>query len=135
MTELPNTRVICLHAQDDLRIENRPLGAPGPGEVMVAVQAGGICGSDLHYWLEGGIGTIRVREPIILGHEASGRIAALGEGVAGLAVGQLVAMNPSQPCGSCSFCQRDCRAIALRCVSKAPQCIFRTSRVCFATKW
>lgn len=118
MTELPNTRVICLHAQDDLRIENRPLGAPGPGEVMVAVQAGGICGSDLHYWLEGGIGTIRVREPIILGHEASGRIAALGEGVAGLAVGQLVAMNPSQPCGSCSFCQqglpRHCTAMRFK---------------------
>lgn len=118
MTELPNTRVICLHAQDDLRIENRPLGAPGPGEVMVAVQAGGICGSDLHYWLEGGIGTIRVREPIILGHEASGRIAALGEGVTGLAVGQLVAMNPSQPCGSCSFCQqglpRHCTAMRFK---------------------
>ncbi|WP_435655193.1 L-idonate 5-dehydrogenase [Brucella pituitosa] len=107
MTELSETRVVCLHAQDDLRIENRPLETPGPGEVMVAVQAGGICGSDLHYWLEGGIGTIRVREPIILGHEASGRIEALGEGVTNLAVGQLVAMNPSQPCGTCSFCQQD----------------------------
>lgn len=106
MTELSETRVICLHAQDDLRIESRPLETPGPGEVLVAVQAGGICGSDLHYWLEGGIGTIRVREPIILGHEASGRIEALGEGVTSLAVGQLVAMNPSQPCGTCSFCQQ-----------------------------
>ncbi len=79
MSELSNTRVICLHAQDDLRIETRSVGTPGPGEVLVAVEAGGICGSDLHYWLEGGIGTIRVREPIILGHEASGRIKALGE--------------------------------------------------------
>ncbi len=70
MTKSSNTRVICLHAQDDLRIESRPVGTPGPGEVLVAVEAGGICGSDLHYWLEGGIGTIRVREPIILGHEA-----------------------------------------------------------------
>ncbi|MFK4821519.1 L-idonate 5-dehydrogenase [Ochrobactrum quorumnocens] len=107
MTELSETRVVCLHAQDDLRIESRPLETPGPCEVMVAVQAGGICGSDLHYWLEGGIGTIRVREPIILGHEASGRVEALGEGVTNLAVGQLVAMNPSQPCNTCSFCQQD----------------------------
>ncbi|MGH8008716.1 MAG: alcohol dehydrogenase catalytic domain-containing protein, partial [Candidatus Binatia bacterium] len=89
MTELSNTRVICLHAQDDLRIETRPVGTPGPGEVLVTVEVGGICGSDLHYWLEGGIGTIRVQEPIILGHEASGRITALGEGVTGLMPGQL----------------------------------------------
>jgi len=118
MTELSNTRVICLHAQDDLRIESRPVGTPGPGEVLVAVEAGGICGSDLHYWLEGGIGTIRVREPIILGHEASGRIKAVGEGVTGLVPGQLVAMNPSQPCGTCSFCQqglpRHCTAMRFK---------------------
>ncbi|MFS2327743.1 L-idonate 5-dehydrogenase [Brucella sp. H1_1004] len=105
MPEQSLTRVVCLHAQDDLRIENRPLERPGPGQVMVVIQACGICGSDLHYWLEGGIGTIRVREPIILGHEASGRIEALGEGVTGLTRGQLVALNPSQPCGTCSFCQ------------------------------
>lgn len=118
MTELSNTRVICLHAQDDLRIETRPVGTPGPGEVLVTVEVGGICGSDLHYWLEGGIGTIRVREPIILGHEASGRITALGEGVTGLMPGQLVAMNPSQPCGTCSFCQqglpRHCSAMRFK---------------------
>jgi len=118
MTALSNTRVICLHAQDDLRIESRPVGTPGPDEVLVAVEAGGICGSDLHYWLEGGIGTIRVREPIILGHEASGRIKAVGEGVTGLVPGQLVAMNPSQPCGTCSFCQqglpRHCTAMRFK---------------------
>lgn len=118
MPEQSLTRVVCLHAQDDLRIENRPLERPGPGQVMVAIQAGGICGSDLHYWLEGGIGTIRVREPIILGHEASGRIEALGEGVTGLTRGQLVALNPSQPCGTCSYCQqglpRHCTAMRFK---------------------
>ncbi len=133
MTEFSNTRVICLHAQDDLRIESRPVGTPGPGEVLVAVEAGGICGSDLHYWLEGGIGTIRVREPIILGHEASGRIKALGEGVTGLTPGQLVVMNPSQPCGTCSFCQQGLPAIAPLCGSRARQCTSRTNRACSAT--
>ncbi|WP_410218818.1 L-idonate 5-dehydrogenase [Paracoccus sp. (in: a-proteobacteria)] len=106
MTEQTNTRVVCLHSQDDLRLETRPSDQPGPGEVRVSVLAGGICGSDLHYWLEGGIGTIRVREPIILGHEAAGRIEVLGEGVTGLEVGQLVAMNPSHPCGECEFCRK-----------------------------
>lgn len=105
MTLMEN-RIVRLHGQDDLRLETEPLAQPGPGEVRVAVRAGGICGSDLHYWLEGGIGTIRVREPIILGHEAAGVIDALGDGVTGLAVGQLVAMNPSHPCGACDFCRQ-----------------------------
>jgi L-idonate 5-dehydrogenase len=66
--------------------------------------AGGICGSDLHYYQDGGFGPVRVREPIIPGHEASGYVEAVGTGVSGLAVGDLVAINPSQPCGSCRFC-------------------------------
>lgn len=114
MTDPSETRVLCLHSRDDLRLETRPLDAPGPGEVRVAVLAGGICGSDLHYWHEGGIGTIRVREPIILGHEAAGRIEALGQGVAGLAVGQLVALNPSHPCGGCEFCRA---GLARHCIA------------------
>ena len=102
------TETVCvcrLHAKGDLRVETAPLAAPGPGEVTVAIGAGGICGSDLHYLHDGGIGAIRVREPIILGHEAAGRVAALGAGVAGLAVGDLVAVNPSHPCGDCRFCR------------------------------
>lgn len=107
MTQDTKNRVVCLHAQDDLRLDSRPVEDPGPGQVRVAVLAGGICGSDLHYWREGGIGTIRVQEPIILGHEAAGRVEALGDGVEGLEVGQLVAMNPSHPCGECDFCRQD----------------------------
>ena len=66
---------------------------------------GGICGSDLHYFLDGGFGPVRVREPIILGHEASGVVEAVGEGVEGVTVGALVAVNPSQPCGKCPYCR------------------------------
>lgn len=106
MSNVLPTRVVRLHAQDDLRVETQPAAGPGPGEVSVAVLAGGICGSDLHYWHEGGIGTIRVREPIILGHEVAGRIEALGAGVVRLEVGQLVAVNPSHPCGACEFCRK-----------------------------
>ncbi|MFN3276062.1 MAG: L-idonate 5-dehydrogenase [Paracoccus sp. (in: a-proteobacteria)] len=102
-TPLPN-RVVRLNGQNDLTIGTTDNAAPGAGEVRVAVLAGGICGSDLHYWQEGGIGTIRVREPIILGHEAAGRIEAVGAGVENLRPGQLVAMNPSHPCGACEFC-------------------------------
>ncbi len=98
------TRVCRLYGQNDLRIETEDLAEPGRGQVLVAIAAGGICGSDMHYLADGGIGTIRVREPIILGHEASGRVIALGEGVGRLAAGDKVAINPSRPCGTCAYC-------------------------------
>ncbi len=65
----------------------------------------GICGSDLHYYQDGGFGPVRVREPIIPGHEAAGYVSALGPGVSEIAIGDLVAVNPSQPCGTCRFCR------------------------------
>ncbi|MEP3346628.1 MAG: L-idonate 5-dehydrogenase [Litoreibacter sp.] len=95
---------VVIHAPRDLRIEERPISPPAAGEVQVAMAAGGICGSDLHYYQHGGFGAIKLREPMVLGHEVSGHITALGEGVSGLDVGQLVAVSPSRPCANCKFC-------------------------------
>ena len=97
-------RAVVIHAAKDLRIEEREAEAAGPGEVEVAIEAGGICGSDLHYFNHGGFGTVRLREPMILGHEVAGRIVALGAGAEGLAVGDRVAVSPSRPCGGCGYC-------------------------------
>ena len=94
------TRVARLYAAHDLRVEEQPVIPPGPGEVLLAMAAGGICGSDLHYYQDGGFGPVRVREPIISGHEASGHVVEAGAGV-NLAPGTLVAISPSQPCGDC----------------------------------
>jgi L-idonate 5-dehydrogenase len=98
-------RAVVIHAAQDLRIEDRPAGDPGPGQVRVRIRAGGICGSDLHYFQHGGFGAIRVKHPMVLGHEVAGVIDAVGAGVMGLAPGQAVAVNPSLPCGRCRFCQ------------------------------
>jgi L-idonate 5-dehydrogenase len=95
---------IVIHAAKDLSIEERELEALGPGQVEVAIEAGGICGSDLHYYNHGGFGTVRLREPMILGHEVAGTIRALGEGISGLAVGDRVAVSPSRPCNACRYC-------------------------------
>ncbi len=97
-------KAIVIHAPKDLRIEESAVERPGPGEVEIRLAAGGICGSDLHYYHHGGFGTVRIREPMILGHEVSGHIASLGEGVSDLAIGDLVAISPSRPCGSCGYC-------------------------------
>ncbi|WP_299031606.1 L-idonate 5-dehydrogenase [uncultured Sulfitobacter sp.] len=101
----PNQSIV-IHAAHDLRIEARDVPTPAAGEVLVEMQAGGICGSDLHYYNHGGFGPIQLREPMVLGHEVSGRIAALGEGVDGLHVGQLVSVSPSRPCQACTYCLR-----------------------------
>ena len=99
------TRVCKLYDKHDIRIETEALGEPGPEEVLVQMSAAGICGSDLHYYHDGGFGPIRVREPIILGHEASGIVAATGKDVSTLAVGDRVAISPSRPCGECEYCR------------------------------
>lgn len=99
------TRVARLYGKQDIKVETQGLSQPGAGEVLLRMAAGGICGSDLHYYQDGGFGPVQVREPIISGHEASGYIEALGEGVSGLAIGALVAVNPSQPCGKCHYCE------------------------------
>jgi L-idonate 5-dehydrogenase len=93
-----------IHEKMDLRIEKVPLAAPGETQVMVRVRAGGICGSDLHYYLDGGFGTVRIQEPMILGHEVSGTVEAVGSGVTKVNVGDRIAVNPSRPCGRCVFC-------------------------------
>ena len=99
------TRLARLYQKGDLRVEADTVPAPGPGEVLLKMAAAGICGSDLHYYQDGGFGPIRVREPIIPGHEASGIVSQAGEGV-DLKAGTLVAVNPSQPCGACEYCRK-----------------------------
>jgi L-idonate 5-dehydrogenase len=97
--------LIC-HAAQDLRIEDTPPpGALLAHELLVRVAYGGICGSDLHYQQHGGFGTVRIKEPMALGHEVSGVIEALGSGVQDLKIGQRIAISPSRPCGTCRFCQ------------------------------
>src|SRR6476661_2162358 len=99
-------RTVVVHAPIDLRVETlAPAPGPGTGQVKVALAAGGICGSDLHYYNHGGFGLIRLKEPMILGHEVAGHITALGEGVDGLKVGQLVGISPSRPCHACKYCR------------------------------
>ncbi|MEP7058930.1 MAG: L-idonate 5-dehydrogenase, partial [Caldimonas sp.] len=66
---------------------------------------GGICGSDLHYYQHGGFGTIRIQEPMVLGHEVAGVVEEVGAGAGDLAVGDRIAVSPSRPCGICRFCQ------------------------------
>jgi len=85
-----------LHGPGDLRLHEEPVPVAGLGEVLLQVKAVGICGSDLHWLNEAGIGDARLDKPLVLGHEFS----ALTE------AGERVAVDPAIACGECEYCQR-----------------------------
>jgi len=77
---------------------------PGPGEVQVRIEAVGVCGSDLHAYSEGAVGSTPNVYPMVLGHEPAGSIVKTGAGVAGLAPGDRGALEPALYCYHCEFC-------------------------------
>ncbi len=97
---------LVIHAARDLRILDLPTEPLGPNQLRVGLRAGGICGSDLHYYQHGGFGTVRVKQPMVLGHEVSGVVLQTGAEVRDLPVGTRVAISPSRPCGACGYCQQ-----------------------------
>ena len=94
-------RAIVAHAAKDLRIEDVATPLPGAGQVGVRIAFGGICGSDLHYFNHGGFGVVRLKEPMILGHEVAGVVDSIGAGVSRVKPGDRVAVSPSLPCNHC----------------------------------
>jgi L-iditol 2-dehydrogenase len=93
-----------LNAATSLEVLDRPVPVTGPRDVLVQVQAVGICGSDVHYYEHGRIGEYVVDQPMIIGHEAAGVIVAVGEKVDDRSVGQRVALEPGVPCRRCGQC-------------------------------
>jgi L-iditol 2-dehydrogenase len=88
-------RALRLHATGDLRLHEEERPEPGEGETLVRVTAVGLCGSDLHWFGEGGIGETRLTRPLVLGHE----LAGITED------GRRVAIDPAVPCESCALCR------------------------------
>ena len=101
MSTQQRSRLVEPHA---IEIEEVAVPEPGPNQVLIEVAAVGICGSDVHYYEHGRIADFVVTEPLVLGHEASGTIRAVGVGVAEDRVGQRVALEPQETCGRCKQC-------------------------------
>jgi L-iditol 2-dehydrogenase len=95
--------VLRLHGHHDLRLSVEPIPTPEPGERLVKIGAMGICGSDLHWFAEAGIGDAKLTHPLVLGHELAGWTEN----------GQLVAIDPCIPCGQCEFCLTGCPNLCL----------------------
>lgn len=100
------TTLACtLHGALDLRLTPTEPRALGPHDVRLRLGAGGICGSDLHYYQHGRVGAFVIREPLVPGHEASGVVDAVGGAVTRVKAGDKVAIDPSHPCGQCDYCR------------------------------
>jgi len=99
-------KAIVCHAPEDLRLDNFETDVLGTHQLQVDVAYGGICGSDLHYYQHGGFGTVRIKEPMVLGHEVSGIVRVVGSAVQNFKAGQRIAISPSRPCGQCQYCQK-----------------------------
>ncbi len=98
-------KTAVLRGVRDLVIEDRPIPEIGDDDVLIRNEYVGICGSDLHFYNEGGIGVAKIYEPRVLGHESVGRVAAMGKNVTGLKEGDNVILDPGISCGHCEYCR------------------------------
>ncbi|WP_336716581.1 NAD(P)-dependent alcohol dehydrogenase [Arthrobacter sp. USHLN218] len=106
MSEIPSKMTASvLRGVGDIVLEQREVPSPAPDEVLVKVRSVGVCGSDVHYYQHGRIGDYVVNAPLVLGHEVSGDIVAVGSAVDPARVGQRVAIEPQRPCRVCEFCR------------------------------
>jgi L-iditol 2-dehydrogenase len=110
-------RTVELVARRKMEVRERPdPPPPGPGEILVRLRAVGICGSDLHWYQDGGIGHTQATYPMILGHEPVGDIVEVGKGVTSHHPGEQVAIEPSIVCGECEYCRSGRPNICQKCV-------------------
>ncbi|KAF2848577.1 sorbitol dehydrogenase-like protein [Plenodomus tracheiphilus IPT5] len=103
-TPLPNPS-LQVTADHNLKQVDAPVYAPAKGEVLLHIKATGVCGSDIHFWKAGRIGSLVVEGDCILGHEAAGIVLQCGEDVTTLVPGDRVALEPGVPCSTCFLCQ------------------------------
>jgi L-idonate 5-dehydrogenase len=100
----PKMKAFLLHGEKDLRAQDLELPTVLPGHVLIKVKRAGICGSDMHYYSHGKIGSFIPKRPFVLGHEFAGEVVSAGDGVSSQIIGQRVTVDPSMPCGHCKFC-------------------------------
>ncbi len=98
-------KAAIFYKKHDIRVEDVPIRKPSPDEVLIKVEACGVCGTDKHIY-EGAKGAGETPEGTVLGHELSGTIVEIGEKLNGLAVGDRVAIDPNNTCGYCYFCRQ-----------------------------
>lgn len=93
-----NMKVAKYYGANDIRLEEMPVPEVGPGELLIRIRASGICGSDVMHWYREG------RGPVVLGHEISGEVTAVGDGVPAYKIGDRISASHHVPCNTCRYC-------------------------------
>lgn len=106
ITHMPSSSGHYLVSAKELVVVERDLPLLNSEEIQIAIRATTLCGSDMHYYQHGKNGTIEIKEPLCLGHEAAGEVVAVGRD-ANFQVGDRVAIECGVPCGSCDLCQQN----------------------------
>lgn len=99
-------RAVFMQGTNNMVWKDIPMPVAKENEVLVRIDAVGICGSDVHYYQHGRIGDFVVKGDFILGHECAGEVVAVGSAVKSLSVGDRVALEPGKTCGKCEFCKK-----------------------------
>jgi L-iditol 2-dehydrogenase len=110
-TRIETMRAAVFHGPEDLRVSDVARPVIGPTELLVKVAACAICGSDVRTFRHG---ARNIGRPVVLGHEVSGTVAEVGDGVSGYGIGQRVAVAPAIPCGGCRYCRRGAETMCER---------------------
>jgi len=97
--------VVRWHAPRDMRLEEAPRPIPKPHEVLIKIESCGVCGSDMHYYLDGHIGSQVLTRPTVLGHEYAGIVEEVGSAADASLLGRRVAVEPGIPCMQCEWCR------------------------------
>ena len=98
-------KAFVLHSAGDMRLEEIPMPQLRPDDALVKVKSVGVCGSDVHYYRNGRIGSFIVKDPLILGHECAGEVVSVGPEVKNVKPGDRVVMEPGIPCRKCWYCK------------------------------
>jgi L-iditol 2-dehydrogenase len=98
-------KAVKWYAPRDLRMSEMEKPVPKPHEALIRIESTGVCGSDIHYYVDGRIGDAILTEPLVLGHEYAGRVEDVGSQVDPSLVGKRVAVEPGIPCLECEFCK------------------------------
>lgn len=98
-------KAFFLHGRQDLRLAEVEVPKADAGQVVLRVRRAGICGSDIHYYSHGRVGSFVPKRPFVLGHEFAGEIVQIGDGVSTQLLGRRVTVDPSMPCGNCGYCR------------------------------
>lgn len=104
MSSTKDNLSLVLYPSKELKLENRPIPKPKDNELLIKINCTGVCGTDIHLWAWGGVAGLKIKDPLVIGHESSGTVVQIGKNVKNFKIGDRVVIETSDPCHNCIRC-------------------------------